>query len=173
MKTNHAAKLMRQRERAHEIYVERKLGETVVRNGARVPPLDEVTRAWGKQEMRAQIDQWARDTLAQMVADEKLPPEAADLEPLAVPTLRSMTAYFMARIVQNVGHRARIRGSDLFDHYHYSSGVYADLIVSDDGDFTRTVKVIDDKFPIQTFDELRTSLRRGRCGPIADLGESA
>jgi hypothetical protein len=122
--------------------------------------------------MRARIDEWTRDALAQMIADGKLPPEATDLEPSALPTLRSMTAYFMARIVQNVGHRARIRGSDLFDHYHYSSAIYADLIVSDDGDFTRTVKVIDDKFPIQTFEELRTSLRRGRCGPVADLSES-
>src|SRR6266567_7202546 len=55
----------------------------------------------------------------------------------------------MARIVQNFGHRARIRGSDLFDHYHYSSAVYAILIVSDDADLTRSVKIIDDK-PIKT-----------------------
>ncbi len=169
MKIDHEAQMLRQRERAHEIYLERKLGETIVKKGDRVPALDEVTRAWGKQEVRKQIDSWTRDTLAQMIADRKLPPEAADLEPSAVPTLRAMNAYFMARIVQNVGHRARIRGSDLFDHYHFSSAVYADLIVSDDGDFTRTVKVIDDKFPIQTFEELRTSLRSGGCGPVADL----
>lgn len=171
MKNDHAARMVRQRERANEIYVKRKLGDTIVKKGARIPTLDEVTRAWGKQEMRTQIDVWTRDTLAQMIADGKLPPEAADLEPSAVPTLRAMNAYFMARIVQNVGHRARVRCSDLFDHYHYSSGVYADLIVSDDGDFTRTVKVIDNGFPIQTFEELRTSLRRGRCGPVADLSD--
>jgi hypothetical protein len=50
MKNDHAARMVRQRERANEIYVERKLGETIVRNGAGVPTLDEVTRVWGKQE---------------------------------------------------------------------------------------------------------------------------
>ena len=49
-----------------------------------------------------------------------------------------------------------------------SSAAYADLLVSDDGDLARTVKVIDEMFPIQTFEELRASLRRGRCGRVAD-----
>ncbi len=103
-----------------------------------------------------------------MVADRKLPSEGADLPASALPTLRAMTAYFMARIVQNVGRQSRIRPSDLFDHYHYSSAVYADLIVSDDADLTRSVKIIDDK-PIKTLEELRTELLRGRFGPVADL----
>jgi hypothetical protein len=169
MKSNHAAARVRTRERAHEIYFERRLGETIATEGAKVPTLDEVARAWGKQELRTQIDGWTRDTLKQMIADGKLPPEAGDLSASALPTLRAMTSYYMARIVQNVGNRARIRPSDLFDHYHYSSTVYADLIVTDDGDFTRTEKVLDDKFPIWTFEELRTALLRGQCGPIADL----
>lgn len=173
MKNDHAASMVRNRERAHEIYLERRLGETIAKDGAKPPAFDEVARIWGKKEVRAQIDGWALDVLKEMVTDRKLiPPEAADLPASAVPTLRAMTAYFMARIVQNVGHRARIRGSDLFDHYHYSSAVYADLIVSDDADLTRSVKIIDDK-PIQTFEELRTSLYRGRCGPVADLSKSA
>jgi hypothetical protein len=169
MKSDHAASMVRHRERAHGIYLQRRLGDTIAKDGAKPPSFDEVARIWGKKEVRAQIDGWTLDTLKQMIADRKLvPPEAADLDASAVPTLRAMTAYFMARIVQNVGYRARIRGSDLFDHYHYSSAVYADLIVSDDGDLTRSVKIIDDK-PIMTFDELRSSLLRGGCGPVADL----
>jgi hypothetical protein len=172
MKNKHAASMVRNRERAHEIYFEKRLGETLSKSGSKILPVDEATRIWGKTEVRAQLDGWTLDTLKQMIADRKLiPPEAADLPASAVPTLRAMTAYYMARIVQNVGYRARIKPSDLFDHYHYSSAVYADLIVSDDSDFTRTVKIIDDK-PIQTFDELRTSLLRGLCGPVADLSQA-
>ena len=169
MKNDHAVKMERQRARAHEIYLERRLGETIAKDGAKPPTIDEVTRIWGKQEVRAQIDGWTLDTLKQMVADMKLvSPEAADLPASAIPTLRAMTAYYMARIVLNVGHGERIQGSDLFDHYHYSSAVYADAIVSDDAAFTRSVNIIDDK-PVWTFEKLRDSLLRGLCGPVADL----
>lgn len=169
MKSDHAARMVGHREQAHKIYLQRRLGETIATRGAKPPSFDKVARIWGKTEVRAQIDGWTLDVLKQLIAERKLiPPEAADLPASAVPTLRAMAAYFMARIVQNVGHRVRIRPSDLFDHYHYASAVYADLIVSDDADLTRSVRIIDDK-PIKTFGELRASLLDGRCGPIADL----
>jgi hypothetical protein len=171
-KRRYEAKTIRQRARAHEIYADRKLGEQVARGG-RIPKLSELAHEWGKRELRGAIDEWTRDTLTHMARDGRIPPEAADLEPSQVPTLRNIAAYFMGRVARNVSNQARIRGSDSYDQHHYAAARYADLLVCDDSDFRQTVALIDESVRIATFDEFRGDLETVRCGPVADRGNDA
>lgn len=168
-KDRYLARARRQLARAHEVYTERKLGETIARGGP-IPKLEEVTHVWGKRELRGQIDEWSRETLASMATEGRLPATAKTLEPSAVPTLRYMAAYYMAKIARNVSKQAAIRGSDAYDFQHYVAARYTDLLVCDDAEFKRTAALIDETFPIKTLDEFRGALDRGRCGPVAEEG---
>lgn len=98
MKSDHAASMVRNRERAHEIYLQRRLGDTIAKDGANPPSIDEVARAWGKTEVRAEIDGWTLDTLKAMTAERKLVPPEGELPPPAQASPGSAQAH---------GHAAR------------------------------------------------------------------
>ena len=64
----------------------------------------------------------------------------------------------MARIVLTVGLGRKIRDSDLHDAHHYAMASYADVLVTQDGGFAETVRLIPNSLTVIDFDEFAARL---------------
>jgi hypothetical protein len=107
-----------------------------------------------------QIDDWTNDYLKASAEALALPADPEQWpQPRQVPTAWSSHAYYMARIALNVGQNRRINDSDRYDHAHYASAIYADLMVTDDRAFVETYTAIPDKpFVVEGFTEFAARL---------------
>jgi hypothetical protein len=109
----------------------------------------EVTTQWWARA-DAQIDDWTNDYLRaeaeRLGFDGSIPP------PSSIPTARNLHAYSMARIFLNVGLNRRIGDGDVYDAYHYASGAYTDIIITDDSGFRETCASIPNAVRTATFE---------------------
>jgi hypothetical protein len=62
--------------------------------------------------------------------------------PRDLQTAWAIHAYAMARIVLNVGFGEAVDDGDSHDAHHYASGCYADVLVTSDRDFRKTMQII-------------------------------
>jgi hypothetical protein len=74
-----------------------------------------------------------------------------------VASVRRFVAYYMGRMILNLGSNRRIDGSDAYDARHYVAASYADVMVTDDARFRETYQQIPSPtFVLETFDEFVT-----------------
>jgi len=109
-------------------------------------------RQWWKRA-DALIDDWTSDVLAGAALEA-----AGPFAPHEVPSVRRFVAYYMGRMILNLGANRRIDGSDEYDARHYVAASYADAMVTDDARFRETYQQIPSPtFVLQTFDEFVTN----------------
>lgn len=105
-------------------------------------------RQWWKRA-GSLIDDWTKDVLAGAALE--LPGPFA---PHEVPSVRRFVAYYMGRMILNLGSNRRIDGSDEYDARHYVAASYADVMVTDDARFRDTYQQIPSpSFVLETFDD--------------------
>jgi hypothetical protein len=96
------------------------------------------------------IDDWTTDVLSGAALEVTGP-----LAPSEVPSVRRFVAYYMGRMILNLGSNRRIDGSDAYDARHYVAASYADVMVTDDARFRQTYQQIPSPaFVLETFDHL-------------------
>jgi hypothetical protein len=107
---------------------------------------DEVTRRWWSGGGVAMIADWVRDYISYSKDHLKLGADPASWpEPRQMQTAWAMTSYLMARVYMNVGLGRKIGPGDAHDAHHYASACYADVLVTEDTAFNKTIAEIPDQ----------------------------
>jgi hypothetical protein len=108
----------------------------------RLTPEEQVSnRSWTQAD--AQITDWMTDYLVNNRERLGLSEDRDTWPPLrALRTASAIHAYHMARIVMNVGLLRAIGTGDAHDAHHYASACYADIVVTEDGAFRETLRII-------------------------------
>jgi hypothetical protein len=84
-------------------------------------------------------------------------------KPHEVPTLRAHVAYHLGRLyffgLEAEGPGGKADGNDHFDHFHFTDGVYADVLVTDDTRMHRIAELVGDVgVSLQRFEEWSADL---------------
>jgi hypothetical protein len=129
--------------------------------------IKKATRWWGKQAIERHLDEWVLSAKKNLIKGGILPESAEDLGPSELFSLRRFTEYQMIRMIRNVSHEAKIKGSDFFDFHQYVASGYCDLFICDDGEFRTSCEKINRSVSVLGFDEFRSRLERGLLGRVA------
>lgn len=107
------------------------------------PPKPATLRKWYATHDR---EEWVREILdgGQKRGLFKVP-DLASWDYRQVPSVYTFLAFRQARMVQTIGERRRIQGSDLDDAFHTASGAYFDVLVTDDKAFGSALDAMSDR----------------------------
>jgi hypothetical protein len=113
-----------------------------------------VLREWWRN-VEVEVEDWCRDYMRADQEELGLPAsEQSWPDPVSIPSLWNYFSFRLARIYLTAGEGRRIDSSDVYDAEHYAAGSYFDLLVTDDGRFRQTCKLIRSlPFEMVTFEQ--------------------